>query len=270
MRIQMTRVAINGAAGRMGVVLLKAAHEAENVELAAAVVRPNSDKFGVSVKKLADIDNNLKTVGNLEGILDQFDVLIDFTNPKLTLSTLQACQDNGKKIVIGTTGFNDDELALIRSASESISILLAPNTSLGVNLVLGLLEKAAAVLGDDADIEIIEMHHRNKIDAPSGTALKMGEVIADTLGRELATCAVYGREGETGSRDKKTIGFATLRGGDVVGEHTVIFACEGERIEITHKASHRMTFARGAVRAAQWLMKKDKGLFTMQDVLEID
>jgi len=180
---------------------------------------------------------------------------------------LDVCRRSGKSIVIGTTGFNEQQKALISVVAREIPIVMAPNMSVGVNLSLKLLEMTAKVIGDYTDIEVIEAHHRHKVDAPSGTALRMGEVVAATLGRDLKDCAVYGREGDTGERERKTIGFSTIRAGDIVGEHTVMFADEGERLEITHKASSRMTFAKGAVRAASWLRNKPAGLYDMQDVL---
>jgi 4-hydroxy-tetrahydrodipicolinate reductase len=200
---------------------------------------------------------------------DDFDVLIDFTRPGPTLANLEICRRAGRRMVIGTTGFSDEQKAQIAAAAQDVAIVFAPNMSVGVNLCLKLLDTAARVLGDDVDIEIVEAHHRHKVDAPSGTALRMGEVVADALGRDLKTCAVYGREGHTGERDSKTIGFETIRAGDIVGDHTVMFAGVGERIEITHKASSRMTFARGAVRAAGWLVEQESGLFDMQDVLGV-
>ena len=202
-------------------------------------------------------------------MLDQFDALIDFTRPEATLEYLNACQSSGKSMVIGTTGFSDDQLQAINDAASSMPIVFAPNMSVGVNLSLKLLDMAARVIGEDADIEIVEAHHRHKVDAPSGTALKMGEVVANALGRDLSECAVYGREGIEEPRDRQTIGFSTIRGGDVVGEHTVSFFMEGERVEITHKASSRLTFANGAVRAASWLEGQSAGLYSMQDVLDL-
>ena len=201
--------------------------------------------------------------------LDQFDVLIDFTRPEPSLSYIEICRQSGKKVVIGTTGFNETQKSIIAEAAKDIPIVMAPNMSVGVNLSLKLLEIAAKVMGEYTDIEVIEAHHRHKIDAPSGTALRMGEVVAKALGRDLKDCAIYGREGDTGVRQRNTIGFSTIRAGDIVGEHTVMFADEGERLEITHKASSRMTFANGAVRAALWLEGKESGLFDMQDVLEL-
>jgi 4-hydroxy-tetrahydrodipicolinate reductase len=206
---------------------------------------------------------------DLSAALDQFDVLIDFTRPEATLEYLAICQNSGKAMVIGTTGFSDDQLQEINNAAKNMAIVFAPNMSIGVNLSLKLLDMAARVIGEDADIEIVETHHRHKVDAPSGTALKMGEVVANALGRDLAACAVYGREGIEEPRDPQTIGFSTIRGGDVVGEHTVSFFMEGERVEITHKASSRLTFANGAVRAAGWLEGQSAGLYSMQDVLDL-
>jgi dihydrodipicolinate reductase len=207
--------------------------------------------------------------GNLDAVADEFDVLIDFTLPEVMLKNLAFCRKAGKAMVIGTTGLDAAQKQLLAEAGKDIPIVFAANFSVGVNLSLKLLDMAARVLGDDADIEIIEAHHRHKIDAPSGTALRMGEVIANALDRDLQKVAVYGREGHTGARERETIGFATVRGGDVVGDHTVLFACEGERLEITHKASSRMTFAKGAVRAALWLDGREPGLYDMQDVLDL-
>jgi len=193
--------------------------------------------------------------------------LIDFTRPDASMDYIEICRKAGKKLVIGTTGYSESQKVIIAEAAKDIAIVLAPNFSVGVNLSLKLLEMTAKVMGDYTDIEVIEAHHRHKVDAPSGTALRMGEVVAATLGRDLKDCAIYGREGETGARDRKTIGFSTIRAGDIVGEHTVMFADEGERLEITHKATSRMTFANGAVRAAIWLANQSSGLFDMQDVL---
>jgi 4-hydroxy-tetrahydrodipicolinate reductase len=206
-------------------------------------------------------------VDSLCSVSDAFDVLIDFTGPEATMENLALCREAGRRMVIGTTGLSEAQRARIAEAAEDIAIVFAPNMSVGVNLCLKLLDLAARVLGDEVDVEIIEAHHRHKVDAPSGTALRMGEVVAEALGRDLNSCAVYGREGRTGERDPKTIGFETIRAGDIVGDHTVLFAGIGERIEITHKASSRMTFAKGAARAAEWLMGHPNGLFDMQDVL---
>jgi 4-hydroxy-tetrahydrodipicolinate reductase len=206
---------------------------------------------------------------NLIDSISNFEVLIDFSRPEASLNALAVCKDAGKAMVIGTTGFTDSELELIGQASKEIPIVFAPNMSVGVNLTLKILETSAKVIGPDSSIEIIEAHHRYKVDSPSGTALKMGEVIANALGRNLSECAVYGREGIEEPRDMNTIGFSSIRGGDVVGEHTVAFFMDGERIEITHKASSRMIYANGAVRAANWLSDKSSGLYSMQDVLEL-
>ncbi|HAU06238.1 MAG TPA: 4-hydroxy-tetrahydrodipicolinate reductase, partial [Gammaproteobacteria bacterium] len=198
------------------------------------------------------------------------DVMIDFSLPDVTMTLLPVCQQQGCRLIIGTTGFSAQQKQDIATLSQHIGVVLAPNMSVGVNLSLNLLRTAARVLGQESDIEIIEAHHRHKVDAPSGTALRMGEVVAETLGRDLSQCAVYGREGITGARDKETIGFATVRAGDIVGEHTVLFAAEGERVEISHKASSRMTFALGAMRAATWLVQQPVGLYDMQAVLGLN
>lgn len=264
----MTRIAIVGASGRMGLCLIAAAVASHHSNVTAVISRPESHAVGKDAGELAGVGTiGLKVVTDLNSVLDQFDVLIDFTRPDSSMVTIEQCRLAGKKIVIGTTGYSEQQKAQIAKAAEDVAIVLAPNFSVGVNLSLKLLEMTAKVMGDYTDIEVIEAHHRHKIDAPSGTALRMGEVIAKTLGRDLKDCAIYGREGVTGERDRKTIGFSTIRAGDIVGEHTVLFADEGERIEITHKASSRMTFANGAVRAAVWLADKDSGLYDMQDVL---
>ena len=210
---------------------------------------------------------NVPLSTDLSPLTEQFDVLVDFTRPAATLAYLALCQAAGKAMVIGTTGFSAEQKAEIALAAKRIPIVFAPNMSIGVNLCFKLLELTARVLGDSADIEIIEAHHRHKVDAPSGTALAMGQVIAKALGRDLQECAVYGRQGTTGERERSTIGFATVRAGDIVGEHTALFADVGERIEITHRATSRMTFAKGAVQAATWLAGRPPGLFDMQDVL---
>ena len=264
----MTRIAITGAAGRMGKMLIEAIEQAEGAELAAAIERPDSSLIGADAGELAGVGKKGVTiVSDLAQVTDQFDVLVDFTAPLATVANAELCAANGKGLVIGTTGFIDEQKAAVLAAADNTALCMASNFSTGVNLCFKLLDMAARVLGDDVDIEIVEAHHRHKVDAPSGTALSMGEVVADALGRDLKTCAVYGREGQTGARDRETIGFATVRAGDVVGDHTVLFAADGERVEITHKASSRMAFARGAIRAAVWLAAKDKGLFDMQDVL---
>lgn len=267
----MTRIAVVGAAGRMGRTLIQSVDATDGVELTVATERPESTLIGADAGELAGIGSNgVKLTADLSSVADQFDVLIDFTGPDATMVHLDICLNAGKKMVIGTTGLSEDQKDRLRQASEKIAIVFAPNMSVGVNLCLKLLETAARVMGEQSDIEIVEAHHRHKVDAPSGTALRMGEVVADTLGRDLKQVAVYGREGQTGARDPKTIGFETIRAGDVVGEHTVWFAMDGERVEITHKASSRLTFANGAVRASAWLDEKVNGLFDMQDVLALD
>ena len=243
----MTKIAITGSNGRMGQALIE-----------AVKLNPNVSQGSI-----------LNRGDDIERVLKDFDVLIDFTRPEATLDALSVCQSAGKAMVIGTTGFSDDALKVIDQASSDIPIVFAPNMSIGVNLTLKLLETTAKVIGTDSNIEIVEAHHRHKVDSPSGTALKMGEVIANALGRDLSECAVYGREGTEEPRDRQTIGFSSIRGGDVVGEHTVTFFMEGERVEITHKASSRMTYANGAVKASQWLTNQANGLYSMQDVLNL-
>ena len=243
----MTKIAITGSNGRMGRALIR-----------AVKINPNVSQ-GPMLNRGDDI--------NL--VLQDFDVLVDFTRPEATLNALSICQNAGKAMVIGTTGFSDEALEIINQASSDIPIVFAPNMSVGVNLTLKLLETTAKVIGTDSNIEIVEAHHRHKVDSPSGTALKMGEVIANALGRDLSECAVYGREGTEEPRDRQTIGFSSIRGGDVVGEHTVTFFMEGERVEITHKASSRMTYANGAIKACQWLTNQANGLYSMQDVLDL-
>lgn len=264
----MTRIAITGVAGRMGKTLVQAVYEAEGVSLGAANEHAQSPALGSDAGITAGLTAANITIEKELNPAD-FDVLIDFTRPEATLANLALCREHGKKMVIGTTGFDDAGKKAIADAARDIAIVFAPNMSVGVNLSFKLAEIAARVLGDDVDIEIIEAHHRHKVDAPSGTALRLGEVVAKTLGRDLKTDAIYGREGITGERERKTIGFATVRAGDIVGEHTVMYAGTGERIEITHRATSRLTFAGGAVRAARWLSDKDKGQFDMQDVLDL-
>lgn len=244
----MIKIAVSGASGRMGQTIIEAINLSTKVELGLSLDKGDS----------------------LVDSVDKFDVLIDFTRPDATIEYLDVCRSNGKSMVIGTTGFSNQQLDKINDAATEIIIVFAPNMSVGVNLTLKLLEKAAQVIGEDADIEIVEAHHRNKVDSPSGTALKMGEVLANTLGRDLSECAVYGREGIDDIRDKKVIGFSSVRGGDVVGDHTVSFFMDGERVEITHKASSRMTFANGAIRASIWLSEQPAGIYSMQDVLSLN
>lgn len=243
----MIKIAVVGSGGKMGKTIVDVIKNDKKIHLGAT------------------LDKN----DDLNDFLDKFDVLIDFTRPEATLGYLKICAKNNKKMVIGTTGFNDAQLQQLEQLATQTAVVFAPNMSIGVNLSLKLLEMTAKVIGEDADIEIVETHHRYKIDAPSGTALKMGEVVANALGRDLKKCAIYGREGIEKVRDKKTIGFSTIRGGDVVGEHTVSFFMEGERVEITHKASSRKTFALGSVRASIWLNNQKNGLYSMQDVLNL-
>lgn len=264
----MTRIAITGAGGRMGRALIEAIHQTEGLRLGAALERAGSSLLGVDAGELAGVGGlGVAVSADPARVVDHFDVLIDFTRPEGTLEYLTLCERASKAMVIGTTGFTDPQKQRIAKAGENIAIVMAPNMSVGVNVCLKLLDMAARVLGDTVDIEIVEAHHRHKVDAPSGTALRMGEVVAAALGRNLKDCAVYGREGHTGARERATIGFETIRAGDIVGEHTVMFADVGERVEITHKASSRMTFAKGAVRAATWISQHRRGLFDMQDVL---
>ncbi len=264
----MTRIGIVGAGGRMGRHLIQAVLDDAGAELAAAVDRPQSTLLGADAGELVGAGNAAVALGDdLPAAATRFDVLIDFTLPVATPHNLDACLEAGKAIVIGTTGHDDARRAAIRGAAERIPVVFAPNYSAGVNLTFRLAELAARALGHDFDAVVTEAHHRHKVDAPSGTAVRLGEVLADALGRDLEKCAVYGRQGHTGERDAKTIGFETIRAGDIVGEHTVMFAGVGERIRLTHRASSRMTFATGAVRAARWVASKPPGLYDMQDVL---
>ncbi|ABG40734.1 dihydrodipicolinate reductase [Paraglaciecola sp. T6c] len=264
----MNKIAIFGANGRMGRVLIEAIDQSQNATLNAAFVRASSSMMGVDVGELAGIGQRGLTVTDANSAdFSQIDIVIDFTLPEALEANLALCVQQKKPVVIGTTGLNQQQKDALQRASQHIPIVFAANYSIGVNLLLNLARQTARVMGGTADIEIIEGHHRFKKDAPSGTAVAIGEVIADELGRDLSTCAVYGREGDTGERDQQTIGFATVRAGDIVGEHTALFADIGERIELTHKASSRLTFANGAVKAAVWLKNKSPGLYDMQDVL---
>jgi 4-hydroxy-tetrahydrodipicolinate reductase len=262
------RIAVAGAGGRMGRTLVQAVNETNGLVLGAATERSGSSLLGADAGELAGVGRlDVLVASDLADRLDDFDVLIDFTSPAATIAHLEVCRATGKRLVIGTTGLDQGQRNAIAAAGLETGIVFAPNMSVGVNLCFKLLDIAARVLGDEVDIEIIEAHHRHKVDAPSGTALRMGEVIATALGRDLNEVAVYGREGQTGPRERQTIGFETIRAGDIVGEHSVWFAADGERIEIAHKASSRMTFARGAARAAAWIAGRGPGLFDMQDVL---
>lgn len=267
----MTKIGIIGASGRMGRVLIDACYQHSYVALGFASVRKDSPFVGMDAGELAGIAKQYVKLKELAPhILDNADVLIDFTLAEALGENLSIAQKSNKPMVIGTTGLSPAQLALIDNAAKHIPIVFAANYSVGVNVMLNLVKQTAKVMGEQSDIEILEAHHRFKKDAPSGTAMAMGKVIADTLGRDLQQCAVYGREGISSERSKDTIGFATIRAGDIVGEHTVMFAAMGERVEISHKASSRLTFANGALAAAQWLKNKPAGLYSMQDVLDLN
>jgi len=260
-------VAVAGASGRMGQMLVEAVRAADDCVLSGALDIAASPAIGHDAGAFAGQSTGVLITADIAQGLKNSRVLIDFTRPEGTMAHLALCRANGVAIVIGTTGFTDSQKAEIAQAAKHIPIMMAPNMSVGVNVTLKLLEMAAKALATGYDIEIIEAHHRHKVDAPSGTALKMGEVIAEALGRDLKDCAVYAREGVTGERDPSSIGFATIRGGDIVGDHTVLFAGTGERIEITHKSSSRSTYAQGSLRAARFLAGQKSGLFDMFDVL---
>jgi 4-hydroxy-tetrahydrodipicolinate reductase len=264
-----TKVAIAGAGGRMGRTLVELIQSQTNIVLCGGFDHPDSPVIGNDLGVIAGTaELGIPIVSNIAALNDDYDVLIDFTLPESTLANVAFCRAAHKRMVIGTTGLAERRSA-IDDAGADIAIVFAPNMSVGVNLCFKLTELAAAALGDDFDVEIIEAHHRNKVDAPSGTAVRLGEILADTLDRDLATDAVYGREGHTGVRQRKTIGFETIRAGDIVGDHTVLFGGAGERIEITHRASSRMTFASGALRAAAWVAGRNTGTYDMQDVLNL-
>lgn len=266
---QNPRIGILGAGGRMGRMLIQAVQQA-GYTVAAAVERPESSLLGSDAGELAGIGKlGVAVVGSLESVIDQCDVVIDFATPDATAQHLIICRKAGVAIVIGTTGLNDEQKQLLNDTAKDIRVVYSGNYSVGVNVSLKLLELAAKTFGDTVDIEIIEAHHRHKVDAPSGTAYMMGETVADALGRNLKDVAVYGREGHTGPRDRQTIGFETIRGGDIVGEHTVMFIGEGERVEVKHLATNRMNFASGAVRAAAWVISQPAGRYNMQDVLSL-
>ncbi len=261
-------IAINGAAGRMGRQLLAAVAERPDTRISAAIDAPGQASIGVDTSVLSGGEaTGVSVVDSVADALTDFDTIIDFSAPAVTLALLEVIKGSDKRIVIGTTGFTDAQLRTLEKAASDIPIVFAANYSIGVTVALSLLAQAAKALGDDYDVEITEAHHHHKVDAPSGTALAMGNAVADALNRDLKQCAVYGREGITGARDPKTIGFATVRAGDIIGEHTVLYAGNGERLEITHKANDRMTFARGAVRAAHWLSTQSAGLYDMTHVL---
>jgi 4-hydroxy-tetrahydrodipicolinate reductase len=264
---QAISIAIAGASGRMGQMLIEAVRAADDCVLSGALDIAASPAIGHDSGAFAGQTTGVLITADIVQGLKNSRVLIDFTRPEGTMAHLVVCRANGVAMVIGTTGFTDSQKAEIAQAAKHIPIMMAPNMSVGVNVTLKLLEMAAKALATGYDIEIIEAHHRHKVDAPSGTALKMGEVIAEALGRDLKDCAVYAREGVTGERDPSSIGFATIRGGDIVGDHTVLFAGTGERIEITHKSSSRSTYAQGSLRAARFLAGQKAGLFDMFDVL---
>ncbi|NDF46535.1 MAG: 4-hydroxy-tetrahydrodipicolinate reductase [Betaproteobacteria bacterium] len=263
------KIAIAGASGRMGHMLIEAVRAAPDCQLSGALDVPASPGIGNDATGFLGQASGVNIEADVRKGLQNSQVLIDFTRPEGTLNHLKVCRELGVKLVIGTTGFTDDQKAEIAAAAKDIAIVMAPNMSVGVNVTLKLLQMAAQAMPTGYDIEIIEAHHRHKVDAPSGTALKMGEVIAEAIGRDLKDCAVYERYGHTGERDPSTIGFSTIRGGDIVGDHTVLFAGTGERIEITHKSSSRATYAQGSLRAAQFLAGKQTGLFDMFDVLNL-
>jgi 4-hydroxy-tetrahydrodipicolinate reductase len=263
-------IAVAGASGRMGRMLLEAILASGDAQVAGALDVPGSPALGSDATAFLGQDSGVLVTSDLQQGLQNAQYLIDFTRPEGTLAHLAVCRQLGVKMVIGTTGFTQEQKAQIAEAAQDIAIVMAPNMSVGVNVTLKLLDMAARALSTGYDIEVIEAHHRHKVDAPSGTALKMGEVIASALGRDLKDCAVYAREGVTGERDPSSIGFATIRGGDIVGDHTVLFAGTGERIEITHKSSSRATYAQGSVRAVRFLAHQKTGLFDMFDVLGLN
>ena len=264
----MVAIAVAGAGGRMGRMLTSGIAAADDLTLGAAIEGPDSEYLGADAGALAGIGPaGVSITADPAASTDDFDVLVDFSVATATLEKLTVCRDAGKAMVIGTTGFEPPGLEAIADAARAIPIVMAPNMSVGVNVTFKLIESAARALGDEVDVEVFEAHHRHKIDAPSGTAVRIGEILADTLGRDLSTDAVYGREGITGARDGRTIGFHSLRGGDIVGEHTVTFAGTGERIEITHRAGSRENFAAGALRAVRFVVGREPGLYGMDDVL---
>lgn len=261
------KVVIAGCTGRMGHVLLESVFADADLKLHGALDRAGNPQLGRDAGELFGKHASVAITDNMDEALNNADVLVDFTRPEASMQYLTACEKANVKLVIGTTGFSAEEKSIIAKTAENISIVFAPNMSVGVTLLINLVEQAAKVLAEGYDIEVVEMHHRHKVDAPSGTALRLGEAAAHGIGKTLSECAVYAREGVTGEREAGTIGFATLRGGDVVGDHTVVLAGVGERVELTHKASSRATFALGALRAAKFLANKKTGLYDMQDVL---
>jgi 4-hydroxy-tetrahydrodipicolinate reductase len=266
----MIKVTVCGAAGRMGSRIIALSKDYPEIKLVGAVESKDNSRLGDDAGVVAGIGElGIKIVDDIEKVIDNTDIAVNFTNPEATIEHLKIVKKHKKSIVIGTTGFDNEQISLVQKASKEIPIVLSPNMSIGVNLLFKILKDVAKVLGDDYDVEIIEAHHRMKKDAPSGTAIKMAKVIAEALGRNFDEVAVYARKGIIGERTKKEIGIQTIRAGDIVGEHTVIFGGLGERIEITHKASSRDTFARGALKAVLWLYGKPAGLYDMGDVLGI-
>ena len=269
--IKMRKIAITGAAGRMGRSLIEALSESSDAQLGGAIESPQSSLVGVDAGELAGLGRNaICLVSSVDELTEEVDLLIDFSTAAASAANVAACARRGLPVVLGTTGLDAAQLAAVRQSATQIPLCMASNFSTGVNLCFKLAALAAEVLGDEVDVEIVEAHHRHKVDAPSGTALSLGGAVATALGRDLESVAVYGREGQTGARQRQTIGFSTIRGGDIVGDHTVLFAGDGERIEITHRSSSRMAFAHGALRAADWLLQQPPGLYNMQDVLGLD
>ena len=267
----MRKIAITGAAGRMGRSLIEALFEASDAELGGAIESPQSSLIGVDAGELAGLGRNaICLVSSVDELTEEVDLLIDFSTAAASAANVAACARRGLPVVLGTTGLDAAQLAAVRQSATQIPLCMASNFSTGVNLCFKLAALAAEVLGDEVDVEIVEAHHRHKVDAPSGTALSLGSAVSTALGRDLESVAVYGREGQTGARQRQTIGFSTIRGGDIVGDHTVLFAGDGERVEITHRSSSRMAFAHGALRAADWLLQQPPGLYNMQDVLGLD
>jgi 4-hydroxy-tetrahydrodipicolinate reductase len=265
----MIDIAVIGAAGRMGGAIIRAIQTEPAVSLSCALERPESDALGLDAGTLAKIEPlNVPIIDSPQG--QAFDIMIDFSTPASSLLNIEFCQNAGRAIVIGTTGMNDDVMHKMQQAAKHIPVMFSANYSVGVNLAAKLLRLAAAVIGNESDIEIIEAHHRHKVDAPSGTALLLGKAIADELGKDLSRDGVFCREGIIGEREQGTIGFSTIRGGDIAGEHTVMFIGEAERIEITHRATDRKIFANGAIRAAKWLNEQPAGLYDMNDVLGLN
>ncbi|WP_106182966.1 4-hydroxy-tetrahydrodipicolinate reductase [Candidatus Pandoraea novymonadis] len=261
------KIAIAGASGRMGRMLIETVLTANDAKLVGALDRPNSSAIGEDAGAFLGQKTGITVTGDVDVALRQAEFLIDFTRPDGTLTHLPVAEKYGVKMIIGTTGFSEKQKERLQETGKNLALVFAPNMSIGVNATFKLLEVAAKILNNSYDIEIVEAHHRHKVDAPSGTALHMGEVVANALGRDLKTCAVYSREGITGERASSTIGFSTIRGGDIIGDHTVLFAGLGERIEITHKSSSRLSYAQGSLYAARFLATRSVGVFDMQDVL---